>query len=100
MHPRRRLKLVAQRTPLTDPPHRNTGAVILDNCKYVEIDDLTVNDQRPETIAGVHIKANVWPGETGVTWTGLNMTINGGSVPVLDERPPETRARGEWTGYR
>jgi hypothetical protein len=64
------------------PSYRNTGAILLDNCGGVVINDFTVNDNRSQTIAAVEIESSVDPGEAGVSISNLQ----GNKTNVIDHR--------------
>jgi hypothetical protein len=64
------------------PAYRKTGAILLANCDGVVIDDFTVNDSRPETVAAVEILSSVDPNEAGVSISNLK----GNKTNVVDRR--------------
>ena len=64
------------------PSYRSTGAILLDNCGGVIIDDFTVNDTRSQTTAAVEIESSVDPGGTGVSISNLQ----GNKTNVIDHR--------------
>ncbi len=67
-------------------PHRETGAVVLDNCDGVSIEGLKVNDPRPETTSAIEIRDTVDGGDEGVSVNGLDAKLNENSAEIDDQR--------------
>lgn len=63
-------------------------------CRGVVVSELTINDTRPNTAAGIVIGESVAPGEAGVQISGLHANLPAAAKPVLDRRekqePPHT----------
>ncbi|TSA37119.1 MAG: hypothetical protein D4R65_01525 [Verrucomicrobiaceae bacterium] len=53
-------------------------------CRGVVVSELTINDSRPKTAAGIVIGESVAPGEEGVQISGLHANLS--ATPVLDRR--------------
>jgi len=55
-------------------------------CRGVVVSDLTINDTRPKSTAGIVIGESVAPGEAGVQISGLHAKLPPSVPPVLDRR--------------
>jgi len=55
-------------------------------CRGVVVSELTINDTRPNTAAGIVIGESVAPGEEGVQISGLHANLPPDVKPVLDRR--------------
>ncbi len=55
-------------------------------CRGVEVSDLTINNSRPKTTAGIVIGESVAPGEDGVKISGLHTNLPPPVPAVLDQR--------------
>jgi len=61
------------------------GVAIEDSAKVV-VSELTIDDRRPKTIAGIVIGPSVAPGESGIKISGLEAKLPPPATPVLDRR--------------
>ena len=65
---------------------RRAGAIVLDNCSSVVIDDLTVIDKRPGTIAAVEIESTVTAADAGVKIGKINADLVKDAKLIIDKR--------------
>jgi nitrous oxidase accessory protein NosD len=70
----------------TSKPLRKTGAIVLENCSDVILDNNRVTDRRPETTSAVEIRSSVDAGSAGVTITRLIAKLSPTSRSVDDLR--------------
>jgi hypothetical protein len=68
-------------------PHRESGAVVLENCDGVSIEGLKVNDPRPETTSAVEIRDTVEGGPDGAYIHRLEANLSEKAVAIDDRRP-------------
>jgi hypothetical protein len=68
------------------PRHRPGAAVVLDNSRAMTVEDLTVEDLRPETKAALQIGPAVGPGDDGVKITGLKARLGASAEQTRDLR--------------
>jgi len=66
--------------------YRKTGAIVLENCDKVTIENCVIVDPRPETFAAVEIRSSVEPGKEAVVIKGLEAKLASGAVEVADKR--------------
>ncbi len=67
-------------------PHRESGAVVLENCDSVSIERLKINDPRPETTSAVEIRDTVESGPDGVYIHRVDAQLSEKSVEIDDRR--------------